>query len=176
MSRKSKKMSEVMNYKDKIYLLFFKCNAQENALMKSLENKDVAAIEQNSNAMAKYAKEGMAALDTINAYDGDATLKNSCKHALQFFLSEADKTTDITSYLIKSEAFEQIKKSFESNPNAQKDKEEVKKFNQAVDDLNKGVKDYNQTNQKLNETRHSVYEEWNGAEKDFLDNHVPYVN
>lgn len=175
-SQNMKKMGAVMDYKEIIYLIFFKCNVQESNLMKAIEKKDVTAIEQSKNAMVKYADEGLEKLDTTKNFEGDASLKNVCKKALEFFKKEADKTSITTDYLMKTEAFGQIKKSFESNPSAKSDKNEIDKYNKAVNEMNAAVNTSNQNNDYLNQTRKDVYDNWNSTQKSFMDTHVPYVN
>ena len=174
MSLKMKKANQVMDYQDVLYLIFFKCSAQENSLMQAIEKHDITAIEQSKNSMVKYADEGLSRLDTIKSFEGDATLKTACKRSLEFFKKEADKTSVTTDFFMKSEAFEQVKKSFENNPNAKKDKNEIDKFNKAVNDINAASNNYNNNGQKLNSDRKAAYEDWNNTQKAFLDTHVPY--
>lgn len=171
-----RKAEAVMDYKENLYLIFFKCNIQETNMMKAIEKKDVVAIEQLKNAMLKYANEGLTKLDTTKSLDGDPSLKNACKNALDFFKKEADKMSITTDYLMKMEAFGQIKKTFESNPSAKSDKTEIDKYNKAVNEMNVAVNASNQNNQSLNQARADVYNNWNNTQKTFLDTHVPYMN
>lgn len=175
LSEKMKTLSEVKDYETKVYLIFFKCSAQEDQLMDALSKKNITAIEQNKSAMAKYADEGLAKLDTLKAYKSDALLKSSCRSALEFFKKESEKFSTITDYLMKEEAFNQIKKNFETNPSAKSDKAEIDKYNKAVNEINSSSKQYNQTNQSLNETRKRMYENWNNAVATYLDRNVPYA-
>lgn len=175
-SQNMKKMGAVMDYQEKMYLLFFKCNSQEASMMKAIEKKDVTAMEQLKNAMVKYANEGLEVLDTTKSFEGDASLKNACKKALEFFKKEGDKTSITTDYLMKTEAFGQIKKSFESNPSAKNDKNEIAKYNKAVNEMNTAVNTSNQNSQYLNQARTEAYDKWNNTQKSFLDTHVPFVN
>jgi hypothetical protein len=64
-SQNMKKMGAVMDYQEKLYLIFFKCNIQESNMMKAIEKKDVTAIEQLKNAMVKYADEGLEKLEIL---------------------------------------------------------------------------------------------------------------
>lgn len=175
LSKKMKKLDEVTNYENKIYLIFFKCSVQENELTEAIEKKNITSIEQIKSSMIKYADEGLAKLDTIKGYNGDMGLKSSCRSALEFFKKEAEKTAVITDYFMKEEAFAQIKKNFENNPSAKSDKAEIDKYNKAVNEINAASKQYNQTNQSLNQTRDNVYNNWNNAVNTYMDRNVPYA-
>jgi hypothetical protein len=132
MSKKMKKMDDVTNYQNTVYLIFFKCSAQESTLMDAIGKKNITAIEQIKSAVVKYADEGLAKLDTLQTYSGDMILKSSCRSALEFFKGEADKTAIVTDYYMKEESFTQIKKNFETNASAKSDKAEIDKYNKAV--------------------------------------------
>lgn len=176
MSKKMKKMDDVTNYQNTIYLIFFKCSAQESTLMDAISKKNITSIEQIKSAMVKYADEGLAKLDTLKAYNGDMTLKSSCRSALEFFKREADKTAIVTDYYMKEESFTQIKKNFETNASAKSDKAEIDKYNKAVKEINDASKQYNQTNKALNETRDNVYKNWNNAVNTYMDRNIPYAD
>ncbi|MFT3945856.1 MAG: hypothetical protein QM763_02685 [Agriterribacter sp.] len=175
LSDKLKTLNEVHDYENTVYLIFFKCSAQEDQLMEALKKKNITAIEQTKNAMSGYADEGLAKLDTLKAYKSDPLLKNSCRSALEFFKKEAEKFSVLTDFFMKEEAFNQVRKNFENNPSAKNDKAEIDKYNKAVNEINVSSKQYNQTNQSLNETRKRVYDNWNNAVTTYLDRNVPYA-
>lgn len=174
MSQKMKKLNEVSEYQQKIYLLFFKCAAQEDDMMEALNSKKITALEQTKSAMAKYADEGLAKLDTIKGYNGDMLLKSACKSALEFFKNESEKVSSITDFFLKEEAFDKIKKNFESNKSAKNDPSEIDKYNKAVSEVNQASKQYNQTNQQLDDKRKRIYDNWNNAVTTYMDRNVPY--
>ncbi|MES2774662.1 MAG: hypothetical protein V4722_10780 [Bacteroidota bacterium] len=175
MSQKMKKAGEVSEYNDNLYLIFFKCSAQEEDMMEALEKKNITAMEQIKGAMVKYADEGLARLDTTKSFSGDASLKAACKRTLDFFKKEADKMSISTDFIMKQEAFDKIKKTFESSPTARSNKQEIDNYNKAVSELNKALNISNQNNNYLNETRAGVYKDWNEATATFLDTHMPYA-
>lgn len=173
-SSKMAVVSKVMDYKNNNYLIFFKCAWQNDELLDAIAANNVVSIEQIRTALKKYAEEGMAKLDTIKTFNGDATLKVACKTALRFFKEEADKSIAYTEFAMKEKAFLQLKKSFESNAKARSDKAEVDKFNKAVDEFNLAGKKLNETTNNLNKDRTNAYNAYNAATKDFLDTHIPY--
>lgn len=174
--RKMKDMSKVSDYYDDIYLIFFKCHAQEDDMMEALNKKNVAGAEQLKNAMVKYADEGLSRLDTMKAFGGsDVSLREACRRSLQFYKKEADKIAVYTDFYMKETAFDQAKKTFESNPSAKKDKAEIDKYNKAVNEMNTASNNYNKANQDLNQQRTDMYNNWNQSVSQFFDKNMPYA-
>ena len=174
-SKKIKEMNKVSDYYDDMYLIFFKCNAQEDDMMEAINKKNVSGIEQLKNAMVKYADEGLSRLDTFKAYNGDASLMNACRKSLEFYKKEADKVGVYTDYYMKETAFDGVKKGFESNPSAKNNKAEVDKYNKAVAEMNGANNSYNKANQELNQQRTDMYNNWNQSVSQFLDKNMPYA-
>ncbi len=173
-SRNMEKLDEVMDYKEMIFLAFFKASIHDDQLIEAMNKKNITAVEQIKGSLAKYSAEGLQQLDTLKGYRGsDATLKNALRRCLDFFKKEAEQIDAFTELQIKEETFNTIKKNFENNPRAQNDKKEIDKYNAAVNDMNKAVNNWNQINQQLNKQRTEAYNNWNEANKRFLDSHVP---
>ena len=42
----------------------------------AIKNKDIAAIQQNANALQQYAEEGIAKIISLEPIEGDKTLAN----------------------------------------------------------------------------------------------------
>ena len=173
-SKKMEKVGAVMDYYNKIYLTFFKCSVQDSYFIDAMEKKNVTAMEQSKSAMAKYAAESTDSLTGIGNFKGDGTMKIACKKALDFFKKEAASSGDLTDYLIKEEAFNQVKKKFEHSAKAQSDQAEIDKYNAAVNEMNKAKVNFNKTNEILNQGRNDAYKTWNGALKTFMDTQMPY--
>ena len=83
-------------YRDKVYLLFYKCNWEDGQMIEALNQKNVTKVEQDRSALDKYAIEGLAVLDTMKSFDNDGSLVNACHQALTFYKTEAE-TPNITS-------------------------------------------------------------------------------
>lgn len=176
MGNKMKKMDEVIEYQEMIYLIFFKASIHDDQLLDALNGNNVTAVEQIRNALKKYSEEGLQRLDTVKSFrGGDVTLKTTCKKALEFFSREADMMEAFTDFAMKEEAFKTLKKNFERNPKAQNDKAEIDKYNAAVADINKASQKLNQVNEQLNKQRSEVYKNFNDAVKRFYDSHMPYA-
>ncbi len=169
---KMETIGKVNEYYNPIYLIFFKSSKQETYLTDAIKNKNINGIEQNKNALLRYAEEGLASLDTIKAFQADKTLVIACRNSLDFFKMEAgSKINVVTDYFIESEEFDKMKKTISSKSS----KEEINNYNKAVNDINKSSKEYNQTIQSLNGRRAEVYDGWNNAVSGFFDTHMPYA-
>ena len=177
MSEKMEKIGLVSDYYHQVYLVFFKSSKQEGYLMEAVEKKDINAIEQNKNALLKYADEGLLKLDTMHAFESDKTVLTACKKALEFFKEEAGAKISVTTdFLLKNAEFEKLKKAMDAKPAKERTKQDVDTYNKAVSDINKASGSYNQTNQYLNTRRNEVYNNWNSAVQTFFDTHMPYAN
>ncbi len=172
---KMKTIGKVHDYKNEIYLIFFKCAYQNDELIAAMNKNNITSVEQVRGTMKKFAEEGLARLDTIKNFNGDASLKSSCKNALKFFIRQAERSVVFVDYSMKEQAYKQIKKAFESNSKAKSDQAEIDKYNKAVDEMNKASKAFNDTNDELNKERKGIYEDYNKTASTFLDTHMPYA-
>jgi hypothetical protein len=172
---KMSKASKVGEYRNQIYLLFFKCNWQWNEMNKAIKTNKVNDIEQARNAVITYAKEGLAVLDTMKNFSGDPSLANACKYALNQFkrMSEND-VPKVTDFILKTENFEKVKKSFDAKQQKDKTKEDIDAYNKAVNELNAGVNLFNNTGKLMNDTQSNIINTYTKADKDFADKHTPY--
>src|SRR5262249_598692 len=154
-----------------VYLNFFKCNWEDNQLVKAMNDKKVNDLEQARSALSSYATEGLKALDTVKPFDGDPSLIVACRNALKFYQQTADKDMPkLTDFYVKSEELDKLKKSMDAKGSG-RTKEDVDAYNKAVNDFNAGVKNFNATNQKVNTGRTQVVNDWNDQEKKFADEH-----
>lgn len=172
MSEKIKTVGAVNEHYHQVYLAFFKPYLQEQNLNKAISKANIGGIEQDKNALVKYAQESLAKLDGIKPYGGDNSLKAACKQLLQFYIKEANEyMTPVTDFLLVKERFETIKKDFEkkSDPG----KQDVEAYNKAVKDINAASEKYNQANSKMFEMGKENIENWNKAVSSFFDENMP---
>jgi len=163
---------KVDDYINNVYIQFFKSNWEDGQITNAINNKKVDNIEQARNALLRYSNEGLLALDTLKTYEGDPSLANACRQALQFYKNMAEKDMpQLTDYYLKQEEFAKIKKAYESKSNHSKD--DVDNYNKAVKDINNAVNSYNQTNNKINKARTEIVNNWQDTEKRFADEHMP---
>ncbi len=175
MDEKVKKSTRVTDYYNEIYLMFFKCYRQEAYLIDALNKNNVIAIEQSKSSLLKYANEGLEKLDTIRAFDSDASLKTACQKAMQFYKSESEKIPLMTDFILKQEGFQKLQKSFNSKPAAQRSQTDIDNYNKAVNDVNQAGKEYNNVNNEVNKKRSDMLDNWNTTVKRYWDNHMPYA-
>ncbi|MBK6634749.1 MAG: hypothetical protein IPG38_10895 [Chitinophagaceae bacterium] len=63
---KMKQVGETNKYYNAIYLIFFKAYKQEGYMMEAVSKNNITGIEQNKNALLKYAQEGLEKLKSQN--------------------------------------------------------------------------------------------------------------
>jgi hypothetical protein len=168
--------SEVVHYRYQLYLLFYKCNWQDGEITKAINEKKLTGLEEARNALDTYAKEGLLALDSLNSFHGDQYLAQTCKQALQFYQKLAeDDLPKVTDFFLKEENFNKIKRAMTSKPRSSLTKQDVDNYNKAVNDYNTSINDYNQLNANINNLRSQNIDNWNNADKRFMDAHIPHV-
>jgi hypothetical protein len=174
LGKKMKIASAVYDYYNKVYLIFFKSYIQESYLIAAISNKDVSGIEQNKDALANTANEGMALLKDIAAFNNDNSIVNACNNMLKFYKDEAEnKINSITDYFLKSENFNTVNESFSQIKEKNRTQEDVDGYNTAVNEMNASVDAYNKANDEMNENRSENLDAWNKAVAKFTDKHVP---
>jgi hypothetical protein len=167
---------KVNHYRDQLYLLFFKCNWQDDQITKAINAKQLTGLEEARNALASYAKEGLLALDSLNNFQGDHSLAQACKQALQFYQKLAENDLPkVTDFFLKEENFNKIKKSIDAKPQSSLTKQDIDAYNKAVNDYNSSINAYNQLNTNINNGRNQVINNWNKSTGEFLDAHIPHV-
>ncbi|HEV2480014.1 MAG TPA: hypothetical protein VGS79_10115 [Puia sp.] len=163
-------------YVNTVFLAFFKCNWEDNQMVKAMNDKKTGDMEQARNALSGYAAEGLKALDTIKPYEGDASLVAACRRALLFYRKAADKDVPkLTDFYVKQEEFDKLQKAFDAKGSS-RTKDDVNTYNKAVNDINASAKGFNQTNQQLNNDRTQALNDWNDTEKKFNDEHMPHYH
>jgi hypothetical protein len=169
------KAEKVNHYYHQVYLIFFKSHKQEAYLIAAVDARNVNAIEQNRNSLAKYSTEGLAKLQDVKPFENDPNLKNACRKVLEFLQDEANTKIEVmTDFIMKSENFEKVKKAFNAIPAAKRTQQDVDNYNKAVNEMNKGVNQFNSTNKTLNDRRNVIMKDWNAAVQSFFDDHMPY--
>jgi len=174
-AKKLESSDKVIKYYNITYLIFFKSYKQEAYLLDAIIKNDLTSIEQNKNTLLAYTTSGLAVLDTLKSFNGDANLKIACKVALTFYKNEADTKIlqDVLDYYSAKSKFEKIKTAFDAKAASSRTKTDVDEYNAAVTEYNKAGIKYNTTNTELNTKRTAAIEGWNKAGEAFLDKHVP---
>jgi hypothetical protein len=166
-----KKVGAINEYYNDLYLIFFKPYKQEVYLLEAMEKQNITGIEQNKNALLKYAQEGLENLKTMKSFEGDNSLITALRNMLNFYVKEAEKMSGASDYFLTKERFEAIKKEYEkkSRP-AQAD---IDAYNKGVNDINKASQTFNNNLNSLNQLRSEALNNWNKAVNEFLHEHTP---
>lgn len=176
LSDKMEASNRLGEYRNKVFLLFFKCNWEDNQLADAFAQKNVTKIEQIRSALDKYTIEGLAVLDTMKGFDNDGSLIYACKQALSFYKEEAEtELPKLTNFFLQQENFEKLKATMDAKGN-QRTQQDVDTYNKAVGDINDAGNMFNQVNTDLNNGRNTINKNWNEAEAKFTDTHTPYYN
>jgi hypothetical protein len=170
---KSKIVNAVMDHCNEVYLVFFKPYKQEAYLMEAMNKKNLVSIEQNNNAMEKFAEEGLDKIKKLKGYNNDGSLIVACRNALNFYKTEARGGKVISDYFLKEESFNKIKKQFEAKPPGKRTQQDVDEFNRAVNEINSELKKFNTTNADLNKQRTAILNEWNKTYSKYMDEYMP---
>lgn len=139
--------------------------------MDAIGKKNLISIEQNNNSLQKFADDGLEKLKGIKGYNNDPAMVTACAEILNFYKMEAGKTGGMSDYFLKEEAFNKLKKQFDSK--GQKTQQDVDQYNKAVNETNAAMKDFNKTNSDLNKQRADALDRWNKAYKDYMDEYMP---
>ncbi|HEY4877351.1 MAG TPA: hypothetical protein VIH86_17360 [Puia sp.] len=175
LGEKMKTAGRLNKYVNSVYILFYKCNWEDNQIVNAMNTKKVNDIEQARNALAHYANDGLQALDTLRTFDGDPSLANACRQALEFYKTMSEKDmAQLSDYYLKQEEFEKSKKEFDSKSQNSRTKEDVDNYNKFIKDINAAVNSFNQTNTKINKKRTEIINNWQDNEKKFTDEHMPH--
>ena len=170
---KLEQVHQLNGYYHQVYLLFFRPYKQEAYLMEAISKGNITGIEQNKNALLKYAQEGLDKLNAIKAFQGDNSMLSACKTMLSFYVKEVnDKMGAISDFFLTKERFDKIKKEFDKKSEPSKD--DIAAYNKGVADINKASDTYNKNNDVLNQQRKEALNNWNSTEKAFFDEHTPH--
>ncbi len=171
LSLKLKKVHDLNEYYNEVYLIFFKPYMQEKTLLEAMSKNNITGLEQSRSSMKKYATEGLEKIKTIKSFEGDHSVTGACKMLLQFYIRESDAVAVLGDFILAQEGFEKMKKDFDKK--SKKEKTDVDAYNKAVNDLNQKSKDYNRTINDLNKERTERLNDWNKTMNQFFDEHTP---
>jgi len=170
-SKNIEKASKMLEYYNKVYLIFFKSYKEEAYIMVAQQNGDVNALEQHSGTLASFSEEGLTKLKALGGYQGDIKLVESAKRMMAFYKKEAEKDfPTLVDFYVKKANFEKVKKIFDSK-GKNKTQEDVDQYNNALKEYNDAVAKYNQVNQLGNTERNKNIEDWNKKVEAFFEAH-----
>lgn len=174
LDKKMKQVASVNTYHRPVYLIFFKSFKQDVYLTEALNQKDINSVEQNREALARFSREGIKQLDTMRAFNGDASLVNACRKYLENCKDAAENLVPPQSaFLVKQEEFDKIRKTFEAKPANKRTQADVDAYNKAVNEVNQALTASNKSLEKQNASRTKALGAWDIAVKNFMERHIP---
>jgi hypothetical protein len=172
LSKNMEVANKVYKHYNEVYLIFFKSYKQEIYVMDALAKNDINGFEQNKNALAKTAAEGLKKLEAVVPYKNDQSVIKACQQMLNFYADEVVKMEAFTKFFVSKENYEKIKAAFDAIPEKDRKQQDVDKINKAGADYNKESASYNQVNQELNKKRSQTLDNWNNTCSKFTDTHI----
>ncbi|WP_370031080.1 hypothetical protein [Flavobacterium sp. 28YEA47A] len=174
LSKKMRASNAVFKYHTEIFLIFFKANVTDINLMKSIEQKDLNAIQQQASSLELYANEGLEKLKTTAPFNKDASLITATKKALEFYKKEAiELTPKVISFLMLNQQLEDTKEALEKKPEKHRTKQEIDNLNNLVKSVNNEISEYNKLNSLFYQNKVAVNMEWEQTGEQFISKHVP---
>ena len=160
------------NYRDKIFSVFNGCSLIDDELSNAIKTKNANDIEQKRIALLQCAGDGMKTLDLNKDYEGDASLKYSCKEVLRFYQQTAEYDIPQLRDFYKSENnFLNVKNEFEKKPVKKHSQSEIIAYNKEVKKNNEGVTKFNQFSDFIAANRKKILKDWYSGERIFMDAH-----
>jgi len=174
LDKKMQQVARVNTYHRPLYLIFFKNFKQEAYLTEAFNKKDLNSVEQNREALSRFASEGLKQLDTIRTFNGDGSLLNACRKFLEHCKDEAENLVPAQSaFLVKQGEFDKIRKAFDAKPAAKRTQADIDAYNKSVNEVNEALKLSNKSLEKLNAQRSKAFQGWNNASESFMERHIP---
>lgn len=176
MSRQDERISRAgsaINYYNDVFLVVFKAQIQEIHALDALGRNDLISLEQSSSAMLTAVDEGMAILDTMSYYNGDANLILGARRCLQFYREESEEVfPTMVDFFVAKQEFEQLKTAIEAIDQRDLTQEDIDEYNSALERYNDLVPEFNDANEDSNEKRQDAMEEWEERIEEFFDNNA----
>lgn len=167
-------IARLNNYRNKVLIIFYKCNSLDNELAKAISVKNINDIETNRIALLQCADDGIKTLYSMEDFDGDASLKFNCKEALNFYKQTAEyDVSQLSDFFINDEKFNKLKTGVTGRHKLTE--AEIKAYNTEVKNNNAAVTHFKQLSNFIDGNRKLTLKNWNESEKIFTDNHLSYI-
>ena len=159
-------------YRFKIAAVLNKCDSQYLELDKAIKFKNITAIETGRQTLLQYAISGLNQLKIFDDFDGDGSLKFSCREAVNFYkqLAESD-ITRVRDFFTVEANYLTIKKSFENISKRKRSQKDIDQYNAEVKKYSDAYISYNQLMPFITIGRKTTLYNWNGSQKIFIESH-----
>ncbi|ALM20406.1 hypothetical protein AAT17_03740 [Nonlabens sp. MIC269] len=174
LGNKMRKAGEVFDYKNDLFLIYFKVKINEIYLFQSLEKQDVNGLQQNANALKTEALAGIEKLKTYKGFNNDKSLILAINKSFKNYVKMADTyIAPITDFLIYQKDFEKLKTTLDKTSPNKRTKKMVDDFNKKVDEVNKKLKLYNKAQSGLVNNANKFNTSIANSFDNFVQKHIP---
>jgi len=174
LSAKMQLTNIINEYYNSFYLLYFRNFVAQTFIIQSINNADTLAFDAWTDSLNTAISSGTVILSTLNAYNNDFSLKNSCSKSLQTAkLISNLYIQPIRNYFSEKAKFEQLKNIVDNTSESELTQDMINKYNNSVNSFNAAVENYNKSITKFNKLKQDDFEQWNKASSIFLDKNIP---
>ena len=172
LSQKIRKVGRINGYVNDVFLVFFKVRHQERYLVEAQNKGDIGAMDQASQKLMEFAKEGKAELEEMGPFGGtDYSLIQAVNSLMDFYIMESNTAASIIEFYIVKEDMNKSSKYMNSKKQKDLTQADIDKHNRLVAKYNQAVANFNKQNDQLNTIRSQKRERWYKAQEDFYKTH-----
>jgi hypothetical protein len=174
LGKKMRIASEVFDFKNELYLFYFKAYINEVYLFESLAKGDINGIQQNFNVLKEEAAIAINKLENHEGFNNNKALPKKIANKMETFLKVAEKRVpEITDFLVFQKDFEKLQATIEKTPERKRTKKMIKDYNKKVNEINKKAASYNKSYEALVNSSNSTSTSINEAFNSFVEKNVP---
>jgi len=175
LSKKVKKGSAILQYKEDLFLVFARCSMYENELIEILGKAEESYDYRAAGlVLSNLVDHSQSVLDTIKPINTDNSLKNQTKKALEFYQEEALKLVpEFANHTKLNNEFKAFQKEYDALPKEQITNEKVAEYNKKVKEINLSSNKLNQLSNLFNNKRSQNTNLWNQTAENFVERHMP---
>ncbi len=174
LAQKIEKGSQVLNYKQDLFLVFARCSMYELDMLSRINTTEAYDFKQAGITLLELVDKSRAALDTIKDINSDLSLRRATSKALDFYEEEAETLIPVVSEFRKSNnEFAAFQKEFEKTPKKKRTQEMVNEYNEKAQAMNQTGEKFNNLLQTYNQKREKVYNDFNQTSADYVQKHMP---
>lgn len=161
------KAVQVHDYFNAVFLLYCESNELSDSFREAIENGDITAIEQGSDALALNANEGMDLLGGMEPFEGGGTLIEAARAIFKMHTEEAATAPVLIEYLNRKTRFENIKEALDQKKDSEKTEEDQVDFDIAQRKFEKAKEAYIALEEAHKKVRKQRVDVWNASVEAF---------
>lgn len=166
--------AKVFDQYNELFLFYFKCFKQDIYLDEAIQEEDINAMEQNANALAAYADDGLKSVEQSPGFNGDKTLAWATRDILKFYKKIAEEEFPFfREFFQKKDHLDEVKEAFDTKAEDDRTQADVDQYNLAIRSFNESIATFNETNTRLFEQRNRQIEHWHEVAQKFLNLNCP---